>query len=955
MTYDPEQQQAVTASGGHWLVLAPPGCGKTQILAGRIFHARQQGIPFTDMLCLTFTNRASRGMRDRIRQKAAETMRESSGEASASDDPADTIEALFVGNIHRFCSRFLLDGDNNVIHPDTSILDDNDIQDILDSFGARKDATAYRMSRNDPNPLDVQSSVYIQVNRIQHYIQQVLHGHPVGILLHDMGDVFHKYFEMFGLRYNGPADMSRCLAASLEKAGAPSWEDARHQMLQWIETSPYEYHTPCYRLFTVALICAMRYAAYKEANRMVDFDDILVLAYDALSEPDVGRRYKYASYPWIQIDEVQDLNALQLAIVDRITAPGATVVCLGDEQQAIFSFMGAKLDNLSRLMQRCGSQIIRLRKNHRSPKYLLDVCNTYATSQLGIRPEFLPEAVEGTSPGPYDLMVREYPFYSQFTTQGNPIAEAAGLRCELEQLPEAVRYYLGLDPDGRENLAVVVSTNNEADDISSRLTGAGIPHFRISGQDAFRSDDFKTLLAHFIVTRRETSQLDWARLFFAAGATRSFSDARAFVRRLQSQALSPLDFIERPASSYVRDFTAMYDAPGGFVIFDTETTGLDVWQDDIVQIAAIKVCGGRITDRLNLILRTDRPIPTMLGDIPNPLVAEYASRTKVSRPEGLRTFLDWTGGLPVLGHNVDYDYGILRHNLERDLPGTDLSLCIPRSRVWDSLRLIRLLEPRLKVYKLKVLLQRLHLEGENSHLADDDIVATLSLVNWCRERADAFLESQRQFLADSRTCAVAARFTEVYAPLRQHTLAALESSGGSAGLTTALASEMQAVCSLMQQGSLLHPIPRLDYMLQFIDRTIAGQTPELTHLSQQLERWINDIRTFTEADLCESDVIRDRVYVLTVHKAKGLEFDTVIVWDAVSGKYPFFASATEAARLEDARKLYVALSRARRRLIIMWGKRWVWEGDTSNGHSTMARTRDLSPFLQSVRPFFLNR
>ena len=57
-----------TPLGGYHLVLAPPGCGKTQILTERIRRAHDQGIAYDDMLCLTFTNRAARGMRERIAQ-----------------------------------------------------------------------------------------------------------------------------------------------------------------------------------------------------------------------------------------------------------------------------------------------------------------------------------------------------------------------------------------------------------------------------------------------------------------------------------------------------------------------------------------------------------------------------------------------------------------------------------------------------------------------------------------------------------------------------------------------------------------------------------------------------------------------------------------------------------------------------------------------------------------------
>ncbi|MEE0620177.1 MAG: UvrD-helicase domain-containing protein, partial [Prevotella sp.] len=102
-----------TPLGGYHLVLAPPGCGKTQILTERIRRAHDQGIAYGDMLCLTFTNRAARGMRERIAQYI---------------EGAD-LGQLYVGNIHRFCSRFLFE--HHLVEAETSVIDDDDALSIL--------------------------------------------------------------------------------------------------------------------------------------------------------------------------------------------------------------------------------------------------------------------------------------------------------------------------------------------------------------------------------------------------------------------------------------------------------------------------------------------------------------------------------------------------------------------------------------------------------------------------------------------------------------------------------------------------------------------------------------------------------------------------------------------------------------------------------------------------------
>ena len=72
--YDERQREVIDAGEGYHLVLAPPGCGKTEVLAERILRAHQRGVAYGDMLCLTFTNRASRSMRERIEQMAGDSL-----------------------------------------------------------------------------------------------------------------------------------------------------------------------------------------------------------------------------------------------------------------------------------------------------------------------------------------------------------------------------------------------------------------------------------------------------------------------------------------------------------------------------------------------------------------------------------------------------------------------------------------------------------------------------------------------------------------------------------------------------------------------------------------------------------------------------------------------------------------------------------------------------------------
>ena len=86
----------------------------------------------------------------------------------------------------------------------------------------------------------------------------------------------------------------------------------------------------------------------------------------------------------------------------------------------------------------------------------------------------------------------------------------------------------------------------------------------------------------------------------------------------------------------------------------------------------------------------------------------------------------------------------------------------------------------------------------------------------------------------------------------------------------------------------------------------------------------------------------------TVHKAKGLEFDNVIVFDTVDGRYPnYYNRYNPAACEEDKRKLYVALSRAKRRLFLAWST-------TRVDYHGQPQPRELSPFLTPILRHFSN-
>ena len=890
LTPDQYQTEVIQASGGYHLVLAAPGCGKTQILTERIRRAHEQGISFDEMLCLTFTNRAARGMRERI-------------ETHINDEE---ITELYVGNVHRFCSKFLFD--NSLVPAESSVIDDDDAFSILARY---RDEDEYAVQHNFRLKKE-----YIEVLHFAGFIHQLTHHHPKLLRLHPE---CVTSLDVAALR-------TLCRVQRMELTA-----DTLQEVFKNADTYESLIHSDAYDIGSQhdieALLRKMQqaqyYIQYKKENKLLDFEDLLMLTYDALNTDD---QLELKRYRWIQVDEVQDLNPLQLALVDGFTSKDFhTVMYLGDEQQAIFSFMGAKMSTLDALKQRCEGHLHRLFVNHRSPRYLLQVFNTFAEKMLDIDPALLP-TTDFDPP-----------------RQGNELQLMSSEQVESEYADVADKVQRLQVQYSQETTAVIVSSNADAELMSEALTQRNLPHFKVSGEDVFASSEVKLLLAHLNILCNEHQFMGWSRLLKGLQVFESNAAARRFVRGLFDNAMLPSDLLMYPNSSYVQAFVECYEQQD-MVVFDTETTGLNVFEDDIVQIAAVRMRQGCVVPGSEFVvfMRTNREIPRKLGNIDNPLLEEIQHHQLYSPSEGLKMFMEYVGNSRLLGHNADYDYHILNFNLQRYLP--DIQLEERCNTYFDSLKLIRLLEPNLKEYKLKYLLSVLHLEGQNSHLADADVHATCSVVRHCYEKAKLHIDSQREWIQHPRFQQRAAVFRKRYLEIYTHARQLLYQCQHSEHLPV-LASEIAYLYRTLCEQGLLQTVEKLPHVIKYLSADMIDKDA-YPSLIEQLSEYINEINTLKEADLCHGTSLDERIFVTTVHKAKGLEFDQVVLFDAVDGRYPnYFNRDNVRLVAEDKRKFYVAMTRAKQRLYVTWSRNRV-------DYHNQLQPRYLTPFMKPLLHFF---
>lgn len=901
---DDSQQRVIEAGSGYHLVLAPPGCGKTQILTERIRHAHSEGVDYADMLCLTFTNRAARGMAERIAENI---------------DEGD-IDTLFVGNIHRFCSRMLYS--EAIIPAETAIINDDDIVSIMSSIMSDDELTAL----GDRN----RRRGYMLAKQTAGLMYQIINNHPKEIRMHPECLTTDDITAVRLICKKENRQFTPQLLIDIY-TDADQWRDI-------CRTDKYEMSAQKIIMpMLTKMYLAHRYKQYKEQRMLVDFEDLLLRSYDALREDESLPRYG-----WIQIDEVQDLNPLQMAIADLlIQQPDdchgePSVMYLGDEQQAIFAFMGAKGDTLTRLRKRCEGNIHYLEKNHRSPDYLLNLLNAYAENILHIDNTLLPQPTYMT-----ERHGDELGMLTKETEQQEIMAIASLVEKLQREHPE-------------DTTAVIVTSNNDAERISNELNKNDLAHFKISGNDIFDTTQMQLLISHLTVMTSETNLIAWARLLKGLRVFETGTAARNFVTASLRHAIMPSDYILRPGTSYAAEFLHSVDNDE-VVVFDTETTGTSTFDDDIVQIAAVKMRNGKKVEgsEFSVFIMTDREVPAMIGDEPNPIIEALKHNILLSPREALSKFIKYASHHTLIAHNADFDYNILNSCLQRHMPTASIEELFPRC--YDTLRMARLLHPELKQHKLRHLLAVLGLEGSNTHMADDDVDATVSLIAHLCERTRAAMEGQRKFLDEKRVQTRAELLHRNYSKLYNHSRAILYHRPEHTGGEPAIVSEMRYIYRRLLDDGTIQRLDGIERVMKFIATDIIGDTISNTttttqqqennrgiSLVEQIDSHIMEINTLKEADLAGGISSDDKVYVTTVHKAKGLEFDNVIVFDAVDGRYPSAYNRGNAAQnSEDARKLYVAMSRARQRLVVAISSVFV----DRNGYP---HERKPSPFLEPI-------
>ena len=295
--FNPRQRQAITHVGSPLLVLAGAGSGKTSVITHKIAWLIQEaGIPARHITAVTFTNKASREMRERISQVA----------------PKDQIRGLTVSTFHTFGLNLLrreaaLAG----LKSGFSILDAEDAKTVLSDL----------LKRESVEDREIISSVQ---NTISNWKND-------GI--------------------------------SPEKAQTQAKDPQS----------------------VLASSAYVEYDRYLRACNAVDFDDLILRPVELFhSKPDLLTKWQ-AKIRYLLVDEYQDTNGIQYELVKLLTQVSGALTIVGDDDQSIYAWRGARPENLNELSVDFPTlKVIKLEQNYRSTRVILETANTLIANNTHI-------------------------------------------------------------------------------------------------------------------------------------------------------------------------------------------------------------------------------------------------------------------------------------------------------------------------------------------------------------------------------------------------------------------------------------------------------------------------------------------------------------------------------------------------------------------------------------------
>ena len=302
-----------------------------------------------------------------------------------------------------------------------------------------------------------------------------------------------------------------------------------------------------YRREKIALVYEKYQQRLTECNAL-DFDDIIMQTVNILDNNEEARQYYGNKFRYVSVDEFQDTNEAQLKLTQLLGSVWNNVMVVGDDDQSIYKFRGAVVQNIIDFGKQKGTKIIRLERNYRSTDCILDAANAVI-------------AKNSTRMG--KKLYTERHDSSRIT-----LHRAETQKSEAVYICERITELVVSGKYKYRDIAVLYRLNAISNAIETTMSASGIPHITLSGQSFYERMEIKDILAYLYVIVNPADRERLKRIINVPRRAIGAKTVEGILAIAGEQNITPMDVV-RNADRYaalsrnatsLKKFAAMMDA-----------------------------------------------------------------------------------------------------------------------------------------------------------------------------------------------------------------------------------------------------------------------------------------------------------------------------------------------------------------------------------------------------------
>ena len=842
ITFNKKQQQVINELNQNILLSAGAGTGKTNVLSYRVANILNKNRANADeILCLTFTNKACRELKNRI----------------TSQLDFETANKITIRTIHGFAYQVITTTAKKAqtIFKEFVIFDDEDQKTLI-----RQTVANFPKAR----ALDIQ---YI-VNCIEQLKQERA--------------LKHIYTEDIEADYT----------------------TIYHQHLKFNKTFNQQQNDNLTKFFQFdGLNIIINYELALQQMHGLDYKDLIANAYRLFQDENIcsswRKRYKY-----IMIDEMQDTSSFEYTMLENLF-PANNIMLCGDEFQTIYEWRGSNPQKiLTAFTEKYNPLIINFNENYRSTRLLLEMA--YNTLINLFRKETISHSYAKN-------------LLSKSSELGHKIElkQANSLVNEAQWIFQNIVNLLPLVKTPTQ-IAILVRQNNYLQNLTLHLNYLAniynqknqeepIHFIQIDNIRFFKRQEIKDVLSIMKYLINPNDYLSLQRILvnlipnIGIRTIKQISSAEYLQNGLRLSDFINANF-QNPNYEPFSDLISAYLSKD-IIVFDIEGTGTDIFADNIIQLSAIKIRKGKKIAEFNRYLKSDKPV----GDSEkvHHISDEYLQTHGENPKLVLQKFCQFIQDAIITGHNIrGYDMDILNQNLlKHNLKPVDFS-----NINFDTLDLVRRFYPNLPNHKLEFLSNHFQFETKSNHNSLDDVFATGELLHklledkiipTAKKRSELINKQKNKFIH------VAQIFQKLHNILNDNLL--LEN------LITQIVKEFDLVniykANATQDGAVRLENIRNLFRLAKAELNSHRGTNGIKELLQYASLSNTDLDALTSS--------HPKIPIITIHQAKGLEFDYEFLAGMNDDIFPSYFSTRNGSITEEEKRLfYVAITRAKNALFL---------------------------------------